>query len=189
MLVVSLLAAHAASAPWVMAGLADIAKADESEAACPAQDICQTERGLFISATIGQGSPLYQACLLAVSLHNAKIRAASGKLAVHYQGSSRRGASQEPETIFKEVELPLLSIRASKLPELQVQVDKALKALAHKAKFEAEAKEFDKLLLVDLKTFAKRMSARQCALHGLPVSDDTAQRRYANLDKLSKLSN
>ena len=108
---------------------------------------------------------------------------------VHYQGSSRRGASQEPETIFKEVELPLLSIRASKLPELQEQVDKALKALAHKAKFEAEAKEFDKLLLVDLKTFAKRMSARQCALHGLPVSDDTAQRRYANLDKLSKLSN
>jgi hypothetical protein len=155
-------------------------------------------------ATSGKGSAIYQACLLAISQYKGKVRAGSGKVAVLYQGDSRRGkvwkdlqlrqeaflkrmgfqvpyelltdalrretipvavddqrhnlsrlleqgdkrfqegevddlwdalsalwvsnndklflyvgASKEPKTVFKEVELPLLTIRAGKLPELQ----------------------------------------------------------------------
>jgi hypothetical protein len=53
---------------------------------------------------------------------------------------------------------------------------------------EKEMVEIDKLLTSDFKTFAKQLNTRQRAMRGLRCTDDSLDKLYDAVEKLSKLS-
>lgn len=98
------------------------------------------------------------------------------------------GSSKEPRTVFREVELPMLRLKAGKSAELLKQVEKATRALERNAPVEKEMIEIDKCLNNDFRSFARELQARHKAMARIPYTVDELDALYDSVNKLSRLS-